>query len=144
MILCGLSHQRLNHQDASNARQISIPERFPGARSYLWTQYHRSNPLNELYWIDQTDDDLVVLEPAAIKVQRGVSSPILNTEPAPDPYNLDHYLLTSSEGFSPFEQNLGQAPFHDLRGEDVWPALAFTEDGGVHPGKVVSLSCTID
>ena len=57
-------------------------------------------------------------------------------EPISDPYNLDHYLLTSAEGFSPFEQNLGEAPFHDLHGENIWAALAYIEDGGVHPGKV--------
>ena len=58
-------------------------------------------------------------------------------KPPHDPYNVDHYLLTSSGGLSPFEQNLGNAPFKDIHGEDVWPALAYIEDGGVHPAKVI-------
>lgn len=83
-------------------------------------------------------DDLVVLEPAAspIHVRHGPPPAATEQEPISDPYNLDHYLLTSVEGFSPFEQNLGEAPFHDLHGENIWASLAYTEDGGVHPGKV--------
>jgi hypothetical protein len=83
-------------------------------------------------------DDLVVLEPAAssIHVRHGPPPAATEQEPISDPYNLDHYLLTSAEGFSPFEQNLGEAPFHDLHGENIWASLAYVEDGGVHPGKV--------
>ena len=69
----------------------------------------------------------------------GDTSPVLSSEPPSDPRNLDHYLLTSSEGFSPFEQNLGTAPFEDQNGDSVWAALAYTEDGGVHPGKAYLL-----
>jgi hypothetical protein len=87
------------------------------------------------------EDDLVVLEPAAVSTRRGQSAPLpAKTDTPVDPHNLDNYLLTSAEGFSPFEQNLGKAPFKDLRGDDIWPALAYTEDGGVHPGKVSSLN----
>jgi hypothetical protein len=83
-------------------------------------------------------DDLIALDPApaAIRVRHGTPSPPPMTDPPADPFNLDNYLLTSSEGFSPFDQNLGTAPFHDLHGEEIWAALAYTEDGGVHPGKV--------
>jgi len=82
-------------------------------------------------------DDLVVLEPAAsLHVRHGPTSAAAEQEPISDPYNLDHYLLNSAEGFSPFEQNLGEAPFRDLRGQNIWAGLAYTEDGGVHPGKV--------
>jgi hypothetical protein len=80
-----------------------------------------------------SQDDLVVLEPASLKVNH--DPPKATTTTADDPYNLDHYLLTSSEGFSPFEQTLGDAPFHDKNGDPIWAALAYTEDGGAHPGK---------
>ena len=79
----------------------------------------------------------MVLEPAAVSTRRGKSEPFsAHGDPPVDPYQLDNYLITSAEGFSPFEQNLGKAPFKDLHGDDIWPALAYTEDGGVHPGKV--------
>ena len=58
-----------------------------------------------------------------------------DTEAPFDPYNIENYLVKSSEG-PPFEQDLGQAPFIDLHGEDIWPALAIMDDGGVHPCKV--------
>ena len=73
-----------------------------------------------------------MLEPASLKVNH---DPPKATTTTADPYNLDHYLLTSSEGFSPFEQTLGDAPFHDKNGDPIWAALAYTEDGGAHPGK---------
>ena len=85
------------------------------------------------------DEDLVVLEPSSITVQRDKAlSDTRKDNDLPNPYNVEHYLLTSSEGFSPFEQNLGTAPFHDLHGESIWAALAYTEDGAVHPAKVFS------
>jgi len=86
----------------------------------------------------ESQDGLVILEPTSIKVQHGPPASVPSNEPLPDPYNLDHYIITSSEGFSPFEQNLGVAPFQDLHGESVWAAIAYTEDGGVHPAKVYS------
>jgi hypothetical protein len=89
----------------------------------------------------ESQDDLVILEPSSIPVARGKSLPTQGNaaEPPPDPYNLDNYLLTSAEGFSPFEQNLGEAPFHDRNGEPIWAALAYIEDGGIHPAKVFCL-----
>ena len=87
---------------------------------------------------ESVEDELVILAPAP--VPRSPTTPIpgakADDKPVTNPYNLDNYLLSSSEGFSPFEQNLGEAPFHDLHGEDIWPALAYVEDGGIHPGKV--------
>jgi hypothetical protein len=81
-----------------------------------------------------------VLEPAALKHHHGNPPPAVTTiaKETSNPYTLDNYILTSSEGFSPFEQNLGTAPFHDKNGDPIWAALAYTEDGGVHPGKVLS------
>jgi hypothetical protein len=106
-----------------NAIEVTVPLLAP----LTWTQ-------------PPTEDDLVVLEPAARSTRLGQSGPLsAKTDTPVDPYNLDNYLLTSAEGFSPFEQNLGKAPFKDLRGDDIWPALAYTEDGGVHPGKVSKL-----
>jgi hypothetical protein len=58
-----------------------------------------------------------------------------------NPYIVENYLVTSEAGFSPFEQYLGPPPFRDLRGEGLWPVLAYTEDGGIHPGKVSLLFC---
>jgi hypothetical protein len=90
---------------------------------------------------ERQEDDLVILEPTVttIKVQHEPSPPAESQGDLPDPYNLDHYLLTSAEGFSPFEQNLGIAPFKDLHGEEIWAGLAYTEDGSVHPCKVFIL-----
>lgn len=77
-----------------------------------------------------------------IQVRHDEPSPTIPENSPPDPYNIDHYILTSSKTFSPFEQNLGKAPFQDRHGEDVWAALAYVEDGGVHPAKVLVFSST--
>jgi hypothetical protein len=82
---------------------------------------------------------LVVLEPAAQSAAVTATTTTSAAEPV-DPYVLDNYLLTSSEGFSPFEQNLGDAPFVDKNGDPVWAGLAYVDDGGVHPCKVPPLN----
>ena len=111
---------------------------------------HPNLPLEKLYkfwWsiltallMKHDNDDLVVLPPESIS--HNVSS--LNTDMSDtqaDARHINDYLVTSSSGFSPFEQDLGEAPFVDLSGEGIWPALAYTEDGGVHPCKVVICAC---
>jgi hypothetical protein len=90
--------------------------------------------LSRLTFQNLNDDDLLVLPPES--VQRDANGHDHNE----DAHQINDYLITSAPHFSPFEQDLGPPPFQDLHGEAVWPALAYTADGGVHPGKVSSIN----
>jgi len=87
----------------------------------------------------QDDDDLVVLPPQSIP-QEQTATANADDSVSENKYSQEHYLVTSQSGLSPFEQYLGPALFHDLYGEGLRPVLAYTADGGIHPGKVSHFS----
>jgi hypothetical protein len=52
-----------------------------------------------------------------------------------DPYEVENYLA-SSDVLGKLRIGLGDAPFRGVKEGGIWPGLAYTKDGAVHPCKV--------